>query len=770
MPMRNIGSRWKFQDLADVPGNFQSAIGGYSIVSQSLFRRGLSNLDDALGFLNPDQYHPAPASELPGLLKAADRIQEGISSGGSILVWGDFDVDGQTSTTLLTSGLRELGADTSYYIPNRATESHGVSVAALTLLIDQLDPQIIITCDTGIDAIEPVNYANSKGVDFIITDHHQLPPRLPEAYAIINPAMLNPAHPLGTLPGVGVSYKLIEELFSRYDLDPLPFLDLVALGIVADVADLSRDTRYLLQLGLPVLRRTSRLGLGLLYKNANLNAEDISEDQIGFVIGPRLNALGRLSDASSCVDFFTSDDPTLVNELASRLESLNTERQELTEKIFIEALEMINAFPDLSEEYPVLVIQGPSDWNPGVIGIVASRLVERFNKPAIVLTQDGAEARGSARSVPGIGISDLISEASSLLISHGGHPMAAGVSLPLENVTQFRRKLAENYHALYGETDYFPNIVIDAELPFHSITVDFIEDFNRMAPFGAGNPRLLFATRNVTLLADNLIGRKRNHRKLTLADSSGTKQDFLWWNSLDLELPESPFDISYSLNISTYRNVQQVQATIQHYQQSNFSPVYISKKHKIELIDLRESPNPLAELYSISEKEKDFLIWSEFSHPDGFLTHPRLSLSAAKTLIIWSTPPSFAVLKHLIELVGPEKIIFFSQGRGITSQVEFLENLLGLLKHLSASNKIYDPDLFAQRLALTSSLIEAGLDWLHYHGDFDLSNFRHDFQLEPGPKIPLPEFEKYNRKLNLMYHEVSAFQDYIQNANINSVL
>ena len=768
--MRNSNARWIFHDLAVIPGDFQSAIGGYSIVSQALFRRGLSNLDDALGFLNPALYLPAQPAELPGVIKAADRIQDEISSGGSILVWGDFDVDGQTSTTLLTSALKELGAKTSYYIPNRATESHGVSIDPLTQLIDQRLPRLIITCDTGIDAVEPVNYAKSIGIDFIITDHHQLPHQLPEAYVIINPVMLNLDHPLGSLPGVAVAYKLIEELFSRYDLNPTPYLDLVALGIVADVANLSRDTRYLLQMGLPVLRHTPRMGLRLLYENANLVPEEITEDQIGFAIGPRLNALGRLSDASTCVDFFTSTDPEQVLELATQLETLNKRRQELTERIFNEAMDMISTYPDLDQEYPILVIQGPADWNPGVIGIVASRLVERFHKPVIVLTKDGIEARGSARSIPGIGISELISQAGSLLISHGGHPMAAGVSLPLENVPQFRRRLADNFHSLYGEIHHPLDIYIDAELPFQFLTADFIEDFNRLAPFGAGNPKLLFATRNVTTISDNIIGKKRSHRKLSLADSSGVKQDFLWWNSVDLKLPDGPYDIAYSLNLSAYQEEQQVQATIQHYKNSNNSPVYVTKTQRIELVDIRMSRKPLDDLSSVVEQENNFTIWSEYSHPAGFHTNPRLTIDSASTLIIWSTPPSLDILKQLIEQASPEKIIFFSQNPGITSQKEYLEALLGLLKHLSISEKTYHPDLFAQRLALTPSIIEAGLDWLHFHGDFDLSCFRNDFQLIPGPKSPLPEFAKYNRKLKLMYHEISAFRDYFQTANIYSIL
>ncbi len=387
--MRNPEREWIFKDLAVIPGEFESEIGGHPIVSQTLYRRGITTLNEAHGFLNPAYYEPTPPSELPGLIKSVERILLELSSSRPILIWGDFDVDGQTSTTLLTSALTDLGTSVIHYIPNRASESHGLSVDSLARIIERSRPGLIITCDTGIDAIEPVIYANSKQIDVIITDHHQLPPQLPDAFSIVNPASLDPDHPLSSLPGVGVAYKLIEEIYSRFDLDPTRYLDLVALGIVADVAHLSRDTRYLLQKGLSVLRNTTRSGLRLLFENANLNAENISEDQIGFAIGPRLNALGRLSDANTCVDFFTKTDPDNILKLATQLEVLNTRRQELTERIFKETKEMVATNPELDDDFPILVLQGPTDWNPGVIGIVASRLVERYHKPVIILSKEG---------------------------------------------------------------------------------------------------------------------------------------------------------------------------------------------------------------------------------------------------------------------------------------------------------------------------------------------------------------------------------------------
>jgi len=528
MPMRNLSREWIFPDIVEIPADFQAEFGGSSLFYQTLFRRGLKTIQSARGFLNPDHYQPSSPSQLPGLPKAVDRIHSAFKSSQNILVWGDFDVDGQTSTALLVSALSGHGSKIFHYIPNRARESHGLSVASLQKQISEVSPALLLTCDTGIDAIEPIAFAKSSGIDVIITDHHQLPPELPNAYSIINPNMLPEDHPLFNLPGVGVAYKLIESLYTDLNLDPEIFLDLVALGIVADVARQTQDTRYLLQKGLALLQNTSRLGLQQLLTFANIKPEEITEETIGFVIGPRLNALGRLDDANSCVEFFTTADLSRASELAHQLESLNSQRQVLTENIFQDSIKMIADYPEYVQDYPILVLQGPSQWHPGVIGIVASRLVERFHKPVIMLSQDGKLARGSARSIPGVPISNLISESSNLLLSFGGHPMAAGVSLSLENVSQFRRQLANNYERIVGGLPTPPVVNIDGDLPFQLISDSFIKDFQRLAPFGTGNPKLMFATRGVHLNAQGVraIGKDKKHKKITLVDRSGKKTRF----------------------------------------------------------------------------------------------------------------------------------------------------------------------------------------------------------------------------------------------------
>jgi len=768
--MRNSSKMWRFPDPISIPASFQLAVGDSPLVAKTLFQRGHISPEDALAFLDPDQYTPAPSSELPGLEGAAARILQAVKQQEDILVWGDFDVDGQTSTSLLVSALRKIGARASHHIPIRAEESHGISLPVLSEKIKEFSPQLMITCDTGIDAIQETAYANQCGVDVIITDHHQLPPALPDAIAVVNPNTLPEDHPLRNLPGVGVAYKLIEEVYEHHQLDPSPLLDLVALGIVADVATLRKDTRYLLQRGLQVLRNSPRLGLLEIYKANELSPDQINEDHIGFVIGPRLNALGRLDDANSCVEFFTTKDPSHAHYLADQLEELNRRRQKITQEIFDQAINMIVAFPELVEEYPVLVLQGSPQWNPGVIGIVASRLVERFHKPAIMLSEDGDHARGSARSIPGVPISHLISTCDHLLTSHGGHPMAAGMRLPLTNVAQFRRCLADQFNSLIGDSVPKEELDIDAEIQFQAIDENLIADFQRLAPFGPGNPKLTFATRGVHTdpAQVKIIGRAGNHRKITFIDASQTQTDFLWWNSSDLDIPSMPVDIAYTLERSTYRGQSQIQATLLDIRQSPKAPVYIPVQDNIVLIDLRKNAKP-AEAAAEHFSSASTIIWAENQVPDGLPSVPRSQLSSHDTLIIWTAPPDKTVLSQAVKSVSPKQLVLIGVEPAISSLDDFIKHLLGLIKHQIRRDKAFDLTRFAEVLSVPEDVVETGIEWLHQQGGYDLSRI-HEGSLQPGPGSNLPDFPAVDKMLKHMLREVIAYRNYFKNAPIKAIL
>jgi single-stranded-DNA-specific exonuclease len=310
----------------NVPHAIQAAVGGHALVAQTLIRRGFSDMASIQAFLNPQP--STNPEELPGMAIAADRLLHAIQKGERICVWGDFDVDGQTATTVLVSALRDLGGVVDYHIPVREVESHGVNLAGLQEVLGR-GARLVLTCDTGIAAHEAAAYASQQGVDFIVTDHHELPEELPHALALVNPRCLPDSHPLSALPGVGVAYKLVELLYLRSNRPEActNYLDLVALGIVADVALLVGETRSLLQKGLKVLRATTRLGLQVLMEQASINPAWISEEHIGFVLGPRMNALGRLANANVIVEFLTTQDASRARVIALQLEGYNEKRK-----------------------------------------------------------------------------------------------------------------------------------------------------------------------------------------------------------------------------------------------------------------------------------------------------------------------------------------------------------------------------------------------------------------------------------------------------------
>ena len=755
--MRNF-PKWVYPEPVDVPAKFSKFVGGDPLVAEILYRRGCTTIAEAAAFLNPEKYQPSPGIELPDLEKASTRLKSAVEKSQSILVWGDFDVDGQTSTTLLVSALQEAGCFAVPYIPHRLTESHGLNPDRLKSLIHHHQPDIVLTCDTGIDAFDSARVCSDLGVDLIITDHHQLSSEIPKAFAVINPNMLPDHHPLHDLPGVGVSYKLIETLFKILGLDPTPYLDLTALGIVADIAQLTGDTRYLLQIGLPVLRDTPRKGLQALYRSADLSPSSISEEDIGFKIGPRLNALGRLKNALPAVELLTTGDEIRATELAGYLESLNYERRQLTETIYESALQLIEQDTALLENYSALVLKDPS-WHAGVIGIVASRLVEKFNKPTILLTQDGDIVKGSARSIKGVPISAMIAEQDKLLLSHGGHPMAAGLSLQAKLLPAFRRNLSTSINRYTDGKLPEKAVRIDAEIDLSKISLSFIDDLNRLAPFGPANPPLLFATKNLSLIEHQEIGRYKEHRKLTISDQLGHTQDFLWWNSSELSIPTDSFQAAYSLRVSSFRGKKSPQATIKVLETSPLEAKRPSRlKKTVEIHDLRRHPTPSRKISEISKLETDIQIYGEGigKLPSG--AKNRFELKEGSTLVLWTTPASNSVISNLANQVSPTRVFLFGQNPKPNTTLEFIKTILGLFKYSAQSQNPINISDIVSKTAQTYPVVLAGIEYVKAHGSFlieESANFFHVSQLQKAASEPPRDLI---HKLNKLIRETKSFR------------
>jgi single-stranded-DNA-specific exonuclease len=688
-------------------------------VAQTLTRRGITSPEAARAFLDPAHYDPAPATALPGMEMAVARLLSAIRAREHICVWGDFDVDGQTVTALLVQTLRALGADVTYHIPVRSRESHGVNVPYLKEAID-LGAQLVLTCDTGITAHEACDYARSRSVDMVITDHHDLPPRLPIARAVVNPKMLPVEHPLATLAGVGVAYKLAEELIkqSAADFQPPELLDLVALGLVADLALLQGETRYLVQKGLEALRSTPRAGLHALFELADLEPETLNESHIGFAIAPRLNALGRLGDANPIVDFLLTTDPVRARVLAAQLENYNAQRQLLTDQVTQAAESLLRADPSLLAA-PILIVGHPT-WPGGIVGIAAARLVERYSKPAVIFSTPPDEpARGSARSVEGLNITEAIAAQSDLLLNFGGHPMAAGLSLAPENLQIFYKRMVRTVEKLLEETQKEPTLEIDTWLSLPDLTLDLAAAIEQISPFGPGNPRLILASRNLTLENAAPLGRNKEHLKLTVADEAGSKQQVLWWDGGSEDPPSGKFDLAYTLRASDWRGSRQVQLEFVGFRIVE-AEVAEAISRKVEVVDYRTAKD-LQRVLTAAQGQPSTLIWAEGDEKGRMNGKDRNEFTPADRLVIWTIPPSPEEFRAALETIQPKTVWLTAAHPPQETTDNFIARLTGLLKYAIAHRNgqvtyLQLATATAQRLIT----VRKGLAWLVAHGTIEI--------------------------------------------------
>jgi single-stranded-DNA-specific exonuclease len=765
------------------PGDLQAFVGGHALVAKILYERGHTTVSAARAFLDPAAFQPTPPLDWPGMQGAAQRVEQAIQTGQRICVWGDFDVDGQTSTALLVSTLSELGASVTYHIPVRERESHGVNLGVLKELHARQKLGLVLTCDTGIAAHEAIDYANSVGLDFVVSDHHELPAQLPAAHAIINPRLLPPNHPAGALPGVGAAYKLAQELYRRAGMPEAVegHLDLVALGIVADVALQTGETRYLLQRGLAALRDPRRAGLLALLEMAELEPSGITEEHIGFVIAPRLNALGRLSDANPIVEFFTTQDMSRARVLANHLEGLNARRKLLTDQVFQAAQAQLEQDPALLDG-SALVLAHPT-WPAGVIGIVASRLVERYNRPTILISAPSGEAaRGSARSVEGCNITRAIAAQAHILLGYGGHAMAAGLSLEAERIPEFRRALQTTLAQTLGDQPLQPALQIDGVLPLADLSPELVADFERLAPFGAGNPALTFSSPDMRLRSYSSIGRGDEHLQLIVEDEAGQMHKVIWWQGAGWELPEAalegqPVDLAYHVRMANYRGARQLQVEFVDLRVRPLPEgIQTQELRPVQVIDLRGQSHPLQRLQQII-KDEDCLVWAEAEAlaslvQAGIPARDRYRLIPAPCLAIWTIPPTRLELEAALEAVSPQRVVLFGLHPNTDQPGEFLQRLAGLVKYaLQEKEGQVGLTALAAGTAQDERAVRKGLAWLEASGHICIAEKQGDeLLLSPGQGVPTIERGKMEEQLRAMLAETSAFRAYFARAEAEGLI
>jgi single-stranded-DNA-specific exonuclease len=530
-------SRWRLH----APQAQQDAIPRFPpIVATVLAARDITTREEAETFYKPHLLPPHDPLLLPGMAEAIERTKEAIAGGELIALFGDFDVDGVTSLAVLSQAFDELGAKTTTYIPNRFTEGYGLNNEAVATLAKR-GVTLMLTADCGTSSVEEVAAANRAGMDVIILDHHTVHVDQPDALALINPKRDDSPYPFREMAAVGVSYRFLQALFQSLgrELDESAYVDLVAFGTVADVAPLVDENRAMVVAGLKQMAESMRPGMEALADVSRVAASDISAETFGFAFGPRVNAAGRLAHADTALDLLLSKTRAEAARHAQTLDSLNQQRRENTDEAYALAEELCGASDD-----PLIMI-GHERMNMGIVGIVAARLAEQHNKPAIVFERGESTSRASCRSVADFDIVKAIRTEENLLVRHGGHRAAAGFTIANKNIDEFRARMVNYAAERLDGRDPRPVIDIDADVRLQDLSGLEVRGLKGFEPCGEGNPKPVLLSRNVEVQRTRRIGADQSHLKLTLRDGPVS------WQAVAFRQADSPIadriDIVYSL-------------------------------------------------------------------------------------------------------------------------------------------------------------------------------------------------------------------------------
>lgn len=708
-----------------------------SLVERLLATRGITRPEDVKDFLNPLEAKLTHPNAFLDMKKAVERLSKAIDNQENILIYGDFDADGVTSTSLLLRTFTFLKAKVDYFIPDRENEGHGLDSKALVKLMAVKKPKVLVTVDCGVSDVEQVQFLNSFKIDVIITDHHEAPENLPPALAIINPKAQNALDEkisareienLTSLAGVGVSFKLAQALLEHYKglefvYDILPY---VAVGTVADLVPLIGENRYFVSKGLQLISSGRHYGLKRLLESAGYVLDNgITSEQIAFGVAPRINASGRLDTVEDALKVLVSDNKQEIEMSIISLNNFNKIRQELCESIFLEAEEMLKNHNSSNS----IILFNPK-WHIGIIGIVASKLVEKYYKPTFLMTysEETKQIRCSARSVEGIHLYDTISANSELLDGFGGHAMAAGLSFDAEKVSfeQVKQSLNKTIEEILAGKVLSPILKVDLELYSGEIDGNLIADIERLQPFGAANPNPVFVMSNLILLQKKLMGSSRNHLKLLVEDNKHNTYDCIWWSKGDISLsPGDKLDIAFCPQINTYNG----NTTIQLILQDMHSEKLVEEENKVKqdevvgirLYDHRKKTDilPSVEDYvktsrfsiSIFAEEKSVIAKLKPYKVLSDRVFNRTNIQKSDVVMFFDYPASPDILAEILIKTSPKHLHFMNCEIKKIDEKEFLKLFSGMLKFAS-NNKdgMFDLSKSASFLAQSRETIVAVLD------------------------------------------------------------
>ncbi|QNO15745.1 single-stranded-DNA-specific exonuclease RecJ [Alkalicella caledoniensis] len=670
------------------------------VLAELLIKRGIS-CEDIPAFLNPTIKDLHSPFEMKDMDRSVERIIAAIDAEEKILIFGDYDVDGITSTTVLYLGLRKLGALVEYYIPNRS-EGYGLNKSALGEKIQE-GINLVITVDCGISAVEEVDFCNQSNVDCIITDHHLPPAELPKAYSIINPKQSNCNYKFKELAGVGLSFKLVTALYEELGVQGWEeLLDIVALGTVADLVPLQGENRTIVALGLEKMNKGLRLPLASLAEIAGVKPP-LDSYHLGFAFGPRLNAAGRLETPKEAIELMLSTDKDKALELSTYLNEQNRERQEVEQKILEQCIEMVD---EMNLSTSKVLVLANENWHHGVIGIVASRLVEKYYRPVIMLSinddQDQAQATGSCRSVEGFHLYEALNYCGDLLVKYGGHAMAAGLTVDKNKISEFTHRI--NKYAVDNNIDQYlsPKIYIDMDLNPLELDLNLIKDINRLKPFGQQNPAPVFRVGNLQVAKFSLVGQQKNHLKVDF------KIENMWISSIgfkksdlvDRIFGKSKISFAGYLDENTYNGTTKLQLRIMDLKDEEDG--YLSSDMKI--IDLRNKS--ISEYLTLPNNlDKRYILYTNGYHKNRldnfYLSQPNViikeynedyDISVKEIPVLLHTPikaREFYDLLAKFRNLGVKQIIigFGTDDVALLPQREFLVAMYQAIKVLSTNGK-----------------------------------------------------------------------------------
>ncbi len=570
----NIKKKWILKQAAPDKAAAISLVSGLlPVTARILVTRGITEPEEVSLFLNPSLSGMLDPFLLKDMQQAVERLVVAREAGEKICIYGDYDVDGISATALLISGFTALGLKTGYHIPNRMEDGYGLNSEALRS-IQEHGVSLAISVDCGVTAVEEARLCSEIGLDLIITDHHQPLTSLPAAIAVINPHRADCDYPFKGLAGVGVAFNLLVALRNRLRKqgihdnnlpDLRQWLDLVALGTIADLVPLTGQNRILTKAGLQRMGKDCRTGMAALKKVAGVQG-DVSSGQVGFQLAPRINASGRLESAVTGVELLLTQDNTLARDLADELDAANCERRQIERLIFEEAVAMMEKRdnPDLSRS----IVLSSTDWHQGVVGIVASRMVERYYRPTILVAenQDGT-GKGSGRSIAGFHLLEAINQCSKYLLRYGGHHAAAGITLKTDEIENFAKAFEQAASTQLTENQLIPELSLDTEIEASELTIDLVSELQKLGPFGMGNPTPVLMLRDMQLVESRCFG--NNNLNITVR-RNGFQFRTVGWGMADRTVPAS-MDIAFTAKIDTWNDREQLRLELKDFRDAELN-------------------------------------------------------------------------------------------------------------------------------------------------------------------------------------------------------